>query len=53
MKLYEVLPMSPAEGPPLPRILKIRWPWKAWRESGEKEVERMAREISRGIHTPF
>jgi hypothetical protein len=25
--LENLLPMSPQEGPPLPRALKIRWPW--------------------------
>ena len=24
----KLLPMSPEEGPPLPRIFTIRWPWK-------------------------
>jgi hypothetical protein len=24
----ELLPMSPDEGPPLPRKLGVRWPWK-------------------------
>jgi hypothetical protein len=23
------LPMPPAEGPPLPRALNIKWPWKS------------------------
>lgn len=22
-----LLPMNPAEGPPLPRILNLKWPW--------------------------
>ena len=24
----KLLPMSPEEGPPLPRMLTIKWPWK-------------------------
>lgn len=26
--IQKILPMMPAEGPPLPRALNIRWPWK-------------------------
>ena len=26
--LNNLLPMSPEEGPPLPRLLALRWPWK-------------------------
>ncbi len=26
--LENLLPMSPTEGPPLPKSLNIRWPWK-------------------------
>ena len=26
--LENLMPMPPTEGPPLPRSLKIRWPWK-------------------------
>jgi hypothetical protein len=25
--LKKMLPMPPEEGPPLPRILKLKWPW--------------------------
>lgn len=25
--LQKMLPMPPAEGPPLPRVLNVRWPW--------------------------
>lgn len=24
----DLMPMPPESGPPLPRMLKIRWPWK-------------------------
>ncbi len=27
IKLEDWFPMSPAEGPPLPKFLKIYWPW--------------------------
>lgn len=26
--LQKMLPMTPEEGPPLPRMLGIKWPWK-------------------------
>ena len=26
--LNKLLPMPPEEGPPLPRMLALRWPWK-------------------------
>lgn len=26
--INKLLPMTPEEGPPLPRVLQIRWPWK-------------------------
>ena len=26
--LNDMLPMPPESGPPLPRVLKIRWPWR-------------------------
>ncbi len=53
--IRQLLPRSPDEGPPLPRILNLRWPkfLRQWREKGEKELERIASEITKGIHTPF
>jgi len=27
-KASALLPMSPKEGPPLPRMFSLRWPWK-------------------------
>lgn len=53
--LDKLLPQTPDEGPPLPRILNLRWPkfLRQWREKGEKELERIASEITKGIHTPF
>jgi len=54
-ELRELLPMAPREGPPLPKLLKLRWPkfLKEWRERGDRELERFAREITRDIKTPF
>ena len=26
--LENLLPMPPTEGPPLPRVMNIKWPWK-------------------------
>jgi len=26
--LNEMMPMPPEEGPPLPRALNLKWPWK-------------------------
>ena len=53
--IRQLLLRSPDEGPPLPRILNLRWPkfLRQWREKGEKELERIASEITKGIHTPF
>jgi len=52
--LNNMLPMSPTEGPPLPRVLGIKWPsFKAWREKGEKEIKRVSREVTKDIHPPF
>lgn len=49
-------PMPLAKGPPLPRRLGIKWPWIMWRELGEKcdkEIEKFAAEITKGIHSPW
>lgn len=35
------------------KMVKIKWPWKRWREKGEKEVEKIAGEITKGIHSPW
>jgi len=53
--LDKLLPQTPDEGPPLPKILNLRWPkfLRQWREKGKKELERFAGEITKGIHTPF
>ena len=54
-KLRELLPTSPGEGPPLPKALRLRWPTflKKWRESGDRELGKLAREMTKDIHTPF
>lgn len=28
MNVNGMLPMSPSEGPPLPKFLALKWPWK-------------------------
>lgn len=38
MKLEELLPMSPMQGPPLPRALNIRWPFAGKGEINEKDM---------------
>jgi hypothetical protein len=52
-ELKALLPMSPMDGPPLPKGLEVKWPWVQERERlGEIEAKRGAYQYFRSIGDP-